>query len=66
MCCRIELNTSQEAAHFLGKAEPNLLPKTNDNCYRNDRFHYSNNSNAPSNHTKPALSLFDKWRQRLI
>lgn len=26
MCCKIDLRTQSEAAHFLGKGEPNVLP----------------------------------------
>ncbi|OAV25981.1 hypothetical protein [Moraxella catarrhalis] len=49
MCCKIDLNSQKDAAHFLGKVEPNLLPKTADNV-------------APSNtvYTGEAMSLFDK------
>lgn len=49
MCCKIDLNSSKEAAHFLGKHEPNLLPKTADNVAGN--IVYTN---------KPAMSAFDK------
>ena len=49
MCCKIDLNSQKDAAHFLGKVEPNILPKTADNV-------------APANtiYTGEAMSLFDK------
>ncbi|MDO4250725.1 MAG: hypothetical protein Q4C68_04365 [Moraxella sp.] len=50
MCCKIDLNSSADAAHFLGKHEPKILPKTEDNI-------------APSSISytgAPAMSLFDK------
>lgn len=49
MCCNIDLNSKAEAAHFLGKCEPNILPKTADNVAGN--IVYTD---------KPAMSLFDK------
>lgn len=50
MCCRIDLNSQKDAAHFLGKTDPNLLPKTCDNV-ANGKVQYSG---------EPALSLFDR------
>lgn len=56
MCCRIDLNPSSEAARFLGKTEPNLLPKTNDNIATKDTIY-----------TGSAESLFERivshWRK---
>ena len=49
MCCRIDLNSQKDAAHFLGKVEPDLLPKTADNVA--GQISYTN---------QPAMSLFDK------
>ncbi|UNU73759.1 hypothetical protein LU293_02280 [Moraxella nasovis] len=49
MCCNIDLNSQAEAAHFLGKTEPKILPKTADNVSAG--VIYSNT---------PAMSLFDK------
>lgn len=49
MCCNIDLNSKAEAAHFLGKGEPNILPKTTDNV--SGDIVYTN---------QPAMSLFDK------
>lgn len=49
MCCKIDLNSPKEAAHFLGKTEPTLLPKTCDNVAGN--IIYTD---------KPAMSAFDK------
>lgn len=49
MCCRIDLNSQKEAAHFLGKTEPTLLPKTTDNVAGS--IVYTD---------KPAMSAFDK------
>ena len=47
MCCKIDLNSQKDAAHFLGKGEPNILPKTADNV-------------APHiEYTGTAMSLFD-------
>ncbi|MDO4440805.1 MAG: hypothetical protein Q4B81_01320 [Moraxella sp.] len=51
MCCKIDLNSKAEAAHFLGKTEPNILPKTADNVA--GRIVYAN---------EPASSLFDKLK----
>lgn len=50
MCCKIDLNSQKDAAHFLGKTDPNLLPKTHDNV-PNGKVQYSK---------EPALSLFDR------
>ncbi|MCL1623104.1 hypothetical protein M2R47_02395 [Moraxella sp. Tifton1] len=49
MCCNIDLNSKEEAAHFLGKTEPSILPKTADNISVN--IIYADT---------PAMSLFDK------
>ena len=51
MCCKIDLNDQKDAAHFLGKVEPTILPKTDDNV-------------APANttYTGEAMSLFDQLR----
>lgn len=49
MCCQIDLNTKSEAAHFLGKGEPTILPKTQDNI-----------PSANIRYTGEAMSLFDK------
>lgn len=49
MCCKIDLNSSSEAARFLGKSEPNLLPKTNDNVPATDVIY-----------TGSAVSLFER------
>ncbi|MDO5652278.1 MAG: hypothetical protein Q4G13_09150 [Moraxella sp.] len=49
MCCTIDLNTSKEAAHFLGKIEPDTLPHTADNVAGG--IVYTG---------EPAMSLFDK------
>ncbi len=49
MCCKIDLNSSSEAARFLGKSEPNLLPKTNDNVPAADVIY-----------TGSAVSLFER------
>lgn len=54
MCCKIDLNSQAEAAHFLGKTEPNLLPKTADNV-AGDIIYTG----------KPAMSLWDKIMARL-
>lgn len=54
MCCKIDLNSSKDAAHFLGKTEPTLLPKTADNL-----------SNMAYKNT-PAKSLFDKWLRQIF
>lgn len=54
MCCNIDLNSKEEAAHFLGKTEPTILPKTADNVAGN--INYANT---------PAMSLFDKIIARL-
>lgn len=54
MCCNIDLNSKEEAAHFLGKTEPTILPKTADNVAGN--IIYTNT---------PAMSLFDKIIARL-
>lgn len=35
MCCHIDLNSKDEVAHFLGKTEPSILPKTSDNVAGN-------------------------------
>lgn len=48
MCCNIDLNSQKDARHFLGKDEPNLLPKTHDNV---STINYANT---------PAVSLFDR------
>lgn len=31
MCCKIDLNSKADVAHFLGKTKPNILPQTADN-----------------------------------
>lgn len=49
MCCHIDLNSKDEVAHFLGKTEPSILPKTSDNVAGN--IVYTG---------KPAMSLWDK------
>lgn len=49
MCCKIDLNSQKDARHFLGKDEPNLLPKTPDNVAGN--ITYAN---------KPAMSVWDR------
>ncbi|STZ09848.1 Uncharacterised protein [Moraxella caviae] len=49
MCCKIDLNSQAEAAHFLGKTEPKILPQTADNV--SGGIAYAN---------KPAESLFDR------
>lgn len=54
MCCKIDLNSSKDIAHFLGKTEPTLLPKTSDNIAGNIIY-----TNAP------AQSMFDKWVTKL-
>lgn len=54
MCCKIDLNSPKDVAHFLGKTEPTLLPKTCDNITGNITY-----TNAP------AQSLFDKWLAKL-
>ncbi len=54
MCCKIDLNDQKDAAHFLGKIEPRLLPKTADNVAHDVTF-----SGAP------AMSLFDKLKAYL-
>ncbi|UTO04942.1 hypothetical protein NKT77_10710 [Moraxella sp. FZLJ2107] len=48
MCCKIDLSNQKDAAHFLGKVEPTLLPKTADNVAPNIEY------------TGTAVSLFDK------
>lgn len=53
MCCNIDLNSQAEAAHFLGKTEPNILPKTSDNVAGN--IVYTG---------EPAMSLWDKIKAR--
>lgn len=54
MCCKIDLNSQAEAAHFLGKTEPNILPKTCDNVAGD--IVYTG---------EPAMSLWDKIKARL-
>ncbi len=50
MCCKIDLNNSKDAAHFLGKVEPSILPKTDDNIPNGNTCYTG----------EPAQSLFDK------
>ncbi|OOS06434.1 hypothetical protein SAMN02745664_11042 [Moraxella cuniculi DSM 21768] len=54
MCCKIELNNRQDAAHFLGKTTPKPLAQTAENL-------------APADivYTGEAVSLFDKLLMRL-
>lgn len=49
MCCKIDLSSQKDARHFLGKQEPDLLPKTADNVAGS--IVYTN---------QPAMSAFDK------
>ncbi|OPH37351.1 hypothetical protein LP090_08515 [Moraxella bovis] len=53
MCCQIDLNSKSDVVHFLGKTEPNLLPKTSDNVAGN--IVYTG---------EPAMSLWDKIMAR--
>lgn len=54
MCCNIDLNSKEEVVFFLGKTEPNTLPKTADNVA--GKIIYTD---------APAMSLFDKIVARL-
>ncbi|MDO4427637.1 MAG: hypothetical protein Q4B88_05850 [Moraxella sp.] len=56
MCCKINLNDQKDAKHFLGKGEPNLLPKLNDDNLPSGKVCYKQ---------APALSVFDKLLVKL-
>lgn len=47
MCCKIDVSSQKDAAHFLGKGDPKMLPKS---------VLETLDTEAP----KPAMSLFDK------
>lgn len=47
MCCKIDVSSQKDAAHFLGKGDPKTLPKSVLEAM----------DTQPS---KPATSLFDK------
>lgn len=49
MCCKIDLSSQKDARHFLGKDEPNLLPKTADNVAHDVVYTQT-----------PAMSAWDK------
>lgn len=53
MCCKIDLNDRKDAAHFLGKGEPTIIPKLNADNLSNGKVHYTN---------EPAMSVFDKLK----
>ena len=54
MCCKIDLKSQAEVAHFLGKNEPNILPKGVDNVACG--VVYTN---------EPAMSLWDNIKAYL-
>lgn len=47
MCCKIDLNSRDDAAHFMGKTHPTLLPPTDDNIARHNssRHHTGDEAN---------------------
>lgn len=53
MCCKIDLNDQKDARHFLGKGEPTILPKINDDNLPSGKVAYTD---------APAMSAFDKLK----
>lgn len=53
MCCTVDLNSKKDARHFLGKDEPDLIPKLNADNLSNGKVAYTG---------EPAMSAFDKLK----